>query len=342
MQIALNSAWASPCKAHYSNMLTLSNRSLTVTILDPRQQPQQRLGPRFCSGGHVVRIVDNSRGGADLLTASDPTTSVVVQQPDRWRAGSEGLPDSFAHRPLHNPPTGVFSDDTRGLVIGAGIVDTRGAVSFHTVRPAPPTAPPEPSLLEPCQWEVEPFTLPGEPPEAVTGLHFRTSQKHGGWALELLRTVTLINRTVRVNTILTNTGDQRIPLVWHPHPFYPWPSGTMLFSTNLELDVQQGEGFSIDAITGTLRREKANPSMVFLSHKPANDAPLIVSNQRHPVVESGVSAQLSYIPTFFPVWGNEATVSWEPYYERTLQMGIPEQWAIDYHFGDDAPTTARL
>lgn len=172
-----------------------------------------------------------------------------------------------------------------------------------------------------------------------TGLRFHTTQELGGWALSLHRTVRLAGRTVRVETTLTNTGTRRIPIVWHPHPFYPYPSGDALFTTNLQLELQQSSidgAYAIDG-AGFVRRNLSDPQMGFLGHDPASDRPVRIY-QHHPVVGM-VTARASYIPSFFPVWGNAHTFSWEPYYERTVQMGIDEVWSIEYHFGEDA---ARL
>jgi len=53
--------------------------------------------------------------------------------------------------------------------------------------------------------------------------------------------------------------------------------------------------------------------------------------QRHPVVGL-VAASLSYIPRYFPIWGNARTFSWEPFHERTIWEEQEAEWSIDYHF----------
>jgi hypothetical protein len=60
------------------------------------------------------------------------------------------------------------------------------------------------------------------------------------------------------------------------------------------------------------------------------DRPLIVV-QRHPTLGL-VSATCSYIPAFFPIWGNARTFSWEPFLERMVHGGQELDWSITYDF----------
>jgi hypothetical protein len=53
--------------------------------------------------------------------------------------------------------------------------------------------------------------------------------------------------------------------------------------------------------------------------------------QKHPLLGQ-VCATCSYVPTFFPIWGNERTFSWEPFLERTVAAGQDTTWRIDYDF----------
>jgi hypothetical protein len=53
--------------------------------------------------------------------------------------------------------------------------------------------------------------------------------------------------------------------------------------------------------------------------------------QRHPTLGM-VSAACSYVPDFFPIWGNPLTFSWEPFLERTVASGQTLTWWIDYTF----------
>jgi len=53
--------------------------------------------------------------------------------------------------------------------------------------------------------------------------------------------------------------------------------------------------------------------------------------QRHPLLGM-VSATCSYVPAFFPIWGNERTFSWEPFIERTLYENQELEWWISYDF----------
>ena len=53
--------------------------------------------------------------------------------------------------------------------------------------------------------------------------------------------------------------------------------------------------------------------------------------QKHPVLGL-VGATTSYVPAFFPIWGNQNTFSWEPFFERTLAPNQSTSWWIDYDF----------
>ena len=135
-------------------MLSLSNGSLSVTLLDPRVG-QERLSPRYCSGGHVLQVRDlqlmcdlggGPAPGDDICwpapSAGDLLTSVAPHTEPWVVSDGQGLPDSFSHRPLSELPTGIPSEDAsshqRALHIGVGMVDT-----VHN------------ALIEPCTWTVE-------------------------------------------------------------------------------------------------------------------------------------------------------------------------------------------
>ena len=64
--------------------------------------------------------------------------------------------------------------------------------------------------------------------------------------------------------------------------------------------------------------------------KKTDDAPLSVL-QKHPVLGL-VGGTTSYVPSFFPIWGNQNTFSWEPFFERTLAPNQSTSWWIDYDF----------
>jgi hypothetical protein len=53
--------------------------------------------------------------------------------------------------------------------------------------------------------------------------------------------------------------------------------------------------------------------------------------QKHPKLGL-VAGVCSYIPAFFPIWGNGNTFSWEPYLERGVGVNQALTWWIDYEF----------
>jgi hypothetical protein len=143
------------------------------------------------------------------------------------------------------------------------------------------------------------------------------------------------------------------PTARHPHPFYPWPRCEAVLKTNLDLTVQDGP-FAVDDV-GWLRQQSSegeswpgdSSGMAFLAHK--GGAPLMLI-QNHPLVGM-VAAQCSFTPAFFPVWGNQRTFSWEPYFERTVaaegemmsvHRDLRETWWIDYEFGESPGSTSKL
>lgn len=216
-----------------------------------------------------------------------------------WFDG-QGIPDSFNLRPLRDPAAA----EPLALVVGVGVCDLR-----------------QNTVVEFCRWEVA---------AESSAIRMQTAHAFAGYALDLERTLTLSGRTVRSTTRVHNTGKQALPLAWFPHPFYPQPDGAELCRLSIPVTMSENAGYEL-APSGFISRTAQPDQRGFyqaLDH--AAHSPLVVL-QRHPVLGL-VGATTSYVPCFFPIWGNQHTFSWEPFFERTLAAGQEATWWIEYDF----------
>lgn len=216
-----------------------------------------------------------------------------------WFDG-QGIPDAFNLQPLREP----LATNPLALIIGIGVCDLQ-----------------QNRVQEFCRWEIT---------SAPTMIHLRTIQTFESFALELERTVRLSARTVRSTTRLHNTGRRAIPLCWFPHPFFPQPNTPELCRCTIPVNVPDNPGYTV-AESGFISR-KAWPNQQGF-YQPLE---IVVQNslavlQRHPTLGL-VAGTCSYSPSFFPIWGNQHTFSWEPFFERTLAVGQETTWWIDYDF----------
>lgn len=272
-------------------MLTLANNNLSIELLDPNDPADQaRLGIRYCSGGYIFQASDPHHG--PLLTG--PT----YPHDFNWFDG-QGIPDAFNLSPLR-----THEDGDQALIIGTGLCDLAAK-----------------TIIDPIRWTVT---------EEPGAFHFLASQEHRGWRLEIDRIVTLVGRTIRSWTRVTNYGGEPIPLRWFPHPFYPQPESDELIKLNIDVSFDTSDAYEIGD-DGYIRRRgwpwtegKFQP----LRHEATER---LVVQQRHPALGI-VSASMSYVPGFFPIWGNQHTFSWEPFFEATIHPRDTAEWSIDYDF----------
>ncbi len=274
-------------------MFILTNDQLTVEILDP-DHDQANLGARYCCGGYIFQITDQKVG--PLL--SGPTFPAAPNTFD-----GQGIPDAFNLSPLR-----TVGDPDQALIVGVGMCKLHQNYQKN-------------SVIAFDSWSVT---------KGANSVEMVTSQTHAAWNVYVKRTVTLLGRTVRSNTLVVNHGSAPIPLCWFPHPFYPQPVDDALIKLNIPVTLAQNDGYQLTA-DGIIRRLGA-PIMpghyLALAHEAR--VPLVVQ-QRHPLLGL-VTASTSYIPAFFPIWGNANTFSWEPFLERTIAPGHQYAWSIDYDF----------
>jgi hypothetical protein len=279
-------------------MYTLKNDALEVAILDPVAD-RARLATRYCTGGYIFSVIDPVHG--NLL--SSPTNPADFNTFD-----GQGIPDAFNLQPL----TGLSSPRTEGvpvptdglaLILGIGICD----LSKNEV-------------IEWCAWDVE-----------AEGSSVRMTTHHAfrGYDVTLTRTVTLMERTIRSETVVSNA---RRPLSfrWFPHPFFPHPETDELCKFNIPVSFPENDGYAM-ATNGFILRKGDNWRRGYyqaLDHKATTN---LVVLQKHPKLGL-VAATTSYIPDFFPIWGNANTFSWEPFFERSLAPRQAIAWWIDYEF----------
>ena len=219
--------------------------------------------------------------------------------PDKfdWFNG-QGIPDAFNLAPLK------AAEGEPAMILGIGLCDLKTN-----------------TIVEPCQWQVE---------QGDGQVKFTTKHTFNDWEVDLVRTVKLINRTIRSVTEVSNVGKRFLPISWFPHPFFPHPTTDELLKLNIPVSFGKSTGYEM-AESGFIARKDwpwGGGHYQALDHAATN--PLVVI-QRHPTLGQ-MTATCSYVPTFFPIWGNTITFSWEPFFERTVAPGQAAGWTIDYDF----------
>lgn len=273
-------------------MFVLKNTQLEVAVLDPMADAA-RFGTRYCTGGYIFQITDARHG--PLLTGPTYPESFNVFD-------GQGIPDAFNLAPLK-----VAEREPVALILGVGLCDLA-----------------EHKIVEPCPWQIDP---------SAKAIRFVTRHAFHDWVIELERTITLINRTVRSDTHLNNTGRRPAPISWFPHPFFPQlPEGhDELIKVNGLFDSFDSNGYVLSD-NGFISRRNwpwGGGHYQALDYRPSGNGFSLI--QRHPMLGQ-ITATGSYTPTFFPIWGNQNTFSWEPFFERTLASGQNTAWRIDYDF----------
>lgn len=216
-----------------------------------------------------------------------------------WFDG-QGIPDAFNLSPLREPTAA----DPTALIIGTGLCDLQAN-----------------QVTEFCRWEVQ---------QEPSQIRMRAEQAFQSFALELERTVRLHQRTVRSATRLKNTGRRPIPIRWFPHPFFPQPNTDELCRFNIPLSFPENPAYTLAENGFICRKDWPWQEGRYQALDHTAQTSLVVL-QRHPGLGL-VAATCSYVPGFFPIWGNPITFSWEPFFERTLAGGQETTWWIDYDF----------
>jgi hypothetical protein len=117
---------------------------------------------------------------------------------------------------------------------------------------------------------------------------------------------------------------------WFPHPFYPQPKENELCRINASIDPIDDSAYELGPMGFLYRKAWPWQKGHFLSLNHHAQGPLSIV-QRHPKLGL-IGAVGSYTPDFFAIWGNQHTISWEPYLERTIGPGQAYSWWIDYVF----------
>lgn len=283
-------------------MLSLSNPDLTVTLIDPAASADQaRMGTRYAWGGYIWQVTDAKAG--PLLAGPEwphPTPSAF---------NGQGLPESFRHAEFGtNRP--LMLENGRGFILGIG-----------EVAPGPDG---KISVTQPCPWAITPS--PGS-------LEFCTEQSGNGYAAQLIRNVSLEDRTVISTTRLTNTGKRLLPLHWFAHPFFALEDRLLTCGLPKDFGMNDNAGYFFDEqhrLTFKRRFVNIDDGHFEKLFIPAGQS--LRAELSHVKLES-ITFTTDFTPDMLPVWGNDATWSIEPYITTDLEAGSARAWTLRYEFG---------
>lgn len=281
-------------------MFALANDELEVTLLDP-EADITRLGSRYCSGGYVYQVTDRRLGAL----CSGPQYPLAEPSPFH----GQGLPEVFEIAlGQHRARVG---DEV--LVLGVGRVLRESPERPFHVRD-------NPTVTERARYAVK------REPGAV---RMTTEQTFERAALELERRVSLAGRTLASRTRVVNRGDVSLPLRWFAHPFFPFSKDAWL-ALSLEADFAENPGFCwSDDARIVPKASHTWPSGQYLPIRTALGYEL-TARQAHPSL-GALEIECRFPLGFLALWGNDRTLSLEPFFHTVLDAGSAAAWSIVYH-----------
>lgn len=253
-------------------------------------------------------IADQSRFGARYCTGgyifqiADQREGDLLSGPTypysfNWFDG-QGIPDSFRTHIVD--PT----DPTSPLELGIGI---------GTINKA------DGKVTEFCQWEVT---------ESVDTLTFVTAQIFMGWSFRLTRILKLCGRSIVSETQLKNTGKETVPINWFPHPFFPHYITGEACKCNIGVRLPENPGYEL-LQNGFIKQKDLPWGRGFFQELDFDRGQALTVLQRHPKLGL-IAASFSYAPSYFPIWGNKNTFSFEPYLQTDIASGVEVSWTVTY------------
>jgi hypothetical protein len=283
-------------------LFKLSNNALILSILDPAVDTA-RLGSRYCTGGYIWQIEDLNQG--PLLTGPQ------YPSPAPLPFHGQGAPEAFVS-PLGTDDVAVGGTVT---VIGVGTVLRTSAIHPFHVRD-------NPTVQRFCSWKVE---------ERAGCIRMTTEQCSGSYSLNLMRTVTLDERTVMSQTEVVNHSSVDLPISWFPHPFFPPAPDGRCCRFGFEWSLPDNAGYIRDEQGGLcLKREYPWEKGLFQQLGIPSGVEL-AAEIMHPAVGT-VRVTTDYVLASLPVWANRVTFSPEAYQGRVVPAGERSQWEIRYRF----------
>ena len=253
-------------------------------------------------------VADQSRFGSRYCTAgyifqiTDHRLGDLLSGPTypygfNWFDG-QGIPDSF--RTHLSDPLDVNNPTELGIGIGT-INKVDGKV------------------IDFCQWQVH---------ETQDSLTFETTQAFLDWTFKLRRTVRMIGRSVISETLLQNTGQAAVPVNWFPHPFFPHYASGEACKCNVAVRMPENPGYEL-LQNGFIKQRNLPWGGGFFHELDFDRGQPLTVLQKHPKLEV-IAASFSYAPTYFPIWGNKNTFSFEPYLQIDVAASSELIWTVTY------------
>ncbi len=282
-------------------MFYLRNQYLTVSILDPISD-QDRLGPRFCTGGYIYQVEDSTHGvlcsGPEFPSERPAVTN------------GQGLPEVFQFT-LYDDEREIEGEK---LIIGVGLVDKRDPqLPYHLFTNS--------QTKKFCDWQIS---------SDESFIRMEATQAYKQWAFQLAREVRLEGRTISSSTHIKNTSAVATPFRWFAHPFFPLNPDWRCCQFLMPMQLPDNPAYLIDAqkILAMQSGDHWREGYFQLLENCQNEN--FSAIQFHPQLER------IYVSGDFPllkvaIWANARTFSFEPFYQDTMLAGQEKSWALVYH-----------
>ncbi|MBN1601603.1 MAG: hypothetical protein JW915_08345 [Chitinispirillaceae bacterium] len=285
-------------------MYLLTNDLLSVSILDPATD-MHLFGSRYCTGGYIWQIFHKKI--CELMRGP------CYPQKEPPVFDGQGAPEVF-ESPA--PDADLQPVGSPVLVPGVGLVKKASSlIPFHPRN--------NPEVINFCTWKVT------STPDSIT---MTTIQQQNAFKCSISREITLDGSTVISSTSFMFTGPDYFPLSWFAHPFFPLNPDFRCCRFFNPVKLPPNDAFTLNEENGELAIRPSfdytKSSFTLLDIPPDNKFTI---NQFHPDT-GNIFISTDFPVSKMPVWTNQNTFSFEPYFQPVLRNSEKVIWSMIYQF----------